>query len=83
LSGRELTHHARAAVARDLVNFRKKKFMHRRARRARAGLTVYPPWIQIRDVAAARAQSYDRKSKFGLRHGIKLIELYAMTKSEF
>ena len=43
-----------------------------RARRARAGLTVYPPWIQIIDVFAASSQSCDRKSKFGLRHGIKL-----------
>ena len=35
------------------------------------------------DVAAASSQPDRRKSKFGLRHGIKLIELYAMTKSEF
>ena len=54
-----------------------------RARRARAGLTVYPPWIQIRDVVIASSRSCDRKSKFGLRHAIKLIELYCMTKSEF
>ena len=54
-----------------------------RARRARAGLTVYPLWIQIIDVFAASSQSCDRKSKFGLRHGIKLSLLYAMTKSEF
>ena len=54
-----------------------------RARRARAGLTVYPPWIQIIDVFAASSQSCDRKSKFGLRHGINLGQLNAMTKSEF
>ena len=40
------------------------------------GLTVYPPWIQIRDVAAAISQSCDRKSKFGLRHVVKLILAY-------
>ena len=44
-----------------------------RARRVRAGLTVYPPWIQIADAAAASSQSCDRKSKFGLRQGMKLI----------
>jgi hypothetical protein len=43
-----------------------------RARRARAGLTVYPPWIKIIDVFDTSSQSCDRKSKFGLRHGIKL-----------
>jgi hypothetical protein len=32
-----------------------------RARRARAGLTVYPPWIQIIDVFAASSQSCDGK----------------------
>ena len=41
------------------------------------------PRIQIADVSARRTQPDHRKSKFGLRHGIKLIELYAMTKSEF
>jgi hypothetical protein len=35
------------------------------------------------DVAAARARRDHRKSKFGLRHAIKLIELYGVTKSEF
>jgi hypothetical protein len=35
----------------------------------RAGLTVYPP---LGDVAAASSQSCARKSKFGLRHAIKL-----------
>ena len=76
-----------AAARCDRAGFRKfsrKKIMHRaRARRARAGLTVYPPWIQIADVAATSSQSCDRKSKFGLRHRIKLNELYAVTKSEF
>ena len=43
--------------------------------RARAGLTVYPPRIQIADVAASLARRDHRKSKFGLRHRIKLIEL--------
>jgi hypothetical protein len=50
------------------VNFRRKKSCTARARCARVGLTVYPPWIQIPDVAAASSQSCDRKSKFGLRH---------------
>ena len=51
-----------------------------RARRARARLTVYPPWIQIIDVFAASSQSCDRKSKIGLRHAIKFDLLYCMTK---
>jgi hypothetical protein len=62
----------RGGSARDFVNFRKKISCIARARRGRAGLTVYPPWIQIRDVAATSSQSCDRKSKFGLRHAIKL-----------
>ena len=34
-------------------------------RRARAGLIVYPPWIQIRDVSAAKfsSQSCDRRPR--------------------
>ena len=36
-----------------------------------------------REVVIAPARRDHRKSKFGLRHGLKLIELYAMTKSEF
>jgi hypothetical protein len=43
-----------------------------RARRGLAGLTVYPPRIQIRDVAPFRSRRDHRKSKFGLRHRIKL-----------
>jgi hypothetical protein len=35
------------------------------------------------DVATPIARRDHRKSKFGLRHGIKLIEFYAMTKFEF
>jgi hypothetical protein len=54
-----------------------------RPRRARAGLTVNPPWIQITDGAMSLARRDQRKSKFGLRQGIKLIELYALTESEF
>ena len=46
-------------------------------------LTVYPPRIQIADVAISSSQSCDRKSKFGLRHAINLNQLYCMTKSEF
>ena len=61
----------RGGCARDFVNFRE-KIHASRARRGRAGLTVYPPRIQIPDVAAASSQSCDRKSKFGLRHAIKL-----------
>ena len=72
-------HHARAW---DFVNVRK-KIHASHARRARGSLTVHPPWIQIRDVSAARSRSCDRKSKFGLRHAIKLNQLYCMTKSEF
>ena len=63
--------------------FSKKNSCIARARRGHAGLTVYPPMIQIADVVIDSSQSCDRKSKFGLRHGIKLTELYAMTKSEF
>jgi hypothetical protein len=33
---------------------------------ARQGLTVYPPWIQIWDVAADSSQSCDRKSQLAL-----------------
>ena len=73
----------RGGFARDFVNFRKKKNHAARARRGRARETVYPPRIRFRDVAAAGSQSCDRKSKFGLRHDIKLNELYVMTKSEF
>jgi hypothetical protein len=55
--------------------------MHRaRAARPRA-FDILPS--QDPDVPARRTQPDHRKSKFGLRHGIKLIELYAMTKSEF
>ena len=44
-------------------------------------------WNKTRDVAAPSSRRDHRKSKFGLRRGINLIELYAMhdamTKSEF
>jgi hypothetical protein len=36
-----------------------------------------------RVVAATSSRRDHRKSKFGLRYDIKLIELYVMTKSEF
>jgi hypothetical protein len=62
---------------------KKKNSCIARARRGRTRLTVYPPWIQIADVSAATSQSYDRKSKFRLRHAIKLSQLYGVTKSEF
>jgi len=62
----------RGSRARDFINFRGGNPYIACAGRARAGLTVYPPWIQIRDVAATGSQSCDRKSKFGLRQGIKL-----------
>ena len=65
----------RGGCARDFVNFRK-KIHASRARRGRAGLTVYPPRVQIRDVASSIARPDHRKSKFKLRHDIKLIELY-------
>ena len=35
------------------------------------------------DVATPIARRDHRKLKFGLRHAIKLIELYCVTKSEF
>jgi hypothetical protein len=41
----------RGGRARDFVNFRKKISCIARARRAPAGLTVYPPWIQIAELA--------------------------------
>ena len=68
------------------AGFRKfsgKKSCIARARRGRARLTVYPPRIQIRDVAISIARRDHRKSKFGLRHAIKLTESYGVTKSEF
>ena len=46
----------------------------------------YYCWVErnkTRDVFIALARRDHRKSKFGLRHSIKLIELYCMTKSEF
>jgi hypothetical protein len=52
LTGRELAHSARAALA-GFRKFSKKKSCITRTRRAQAGLTVYPPWIQIADVATA------------------------------
>jgi hypothetical protein len=42
-----------------------------------------PCYWPLGDVVTASARRDNRKSKFGLPHGIKLIELYAMTKSEF
>ena len=68
-----------SGCARDFVNFSEKNYALR-ARGARVGLAVYPPWIQIRDVAATSSQSCDRKSKFGLRHRIKLNELYTQVQ---
>jgi hypothetical protein len=47
--------------------FSKKNSCIARARRGRACLTVYPPRIQIADVATPRTQPDHRKSKFGLR----------------
>jgi hypothetical protein len=77
LTGTEPAHSARAARARDFVNF-----LHACSSRGapRAGLPVYPP---LGDVAPSRSRRDHRKSKFDLRHAIKLIELYCMTKPEF
>jgi hypothetical protein len=83
LTETELAHRANAATQAGFRKFSKKISCIARSRRACAGLTVYPPRIQIADVEAASSQSCDRKSKFGLRHAIELIELYCMTKSEF
>ena len=73
----------RGGCARDFVDFRKNNLCIAHARCGRAGLTVYPPRIQIRDVAAPLARRDHRKSEFGLRHAIKLNQLYCVTKSEF
>ena len=62
----------RGSRARDFINFRGGNPYIACAGRASAGLTVYPPWIQIRDVAASLARRDHRKSKFGLRHDMKL-----------
>jgi hypothetical protein len=35
------------------------------------------------DIATPSSRRDHRKSKFGPRHGVKLIELYGVTKSEF
>ena len=40
-------------------------------------------WNKTREVVIAPARRDHRTSKFGLRHGIELIEIYAMTNSEF
>jgi hypothetical protein len=53
--------------------FSKKISCIARARRGRAGLTVYPPWIQIRDVAAT--------TMVVLSHAIE--NQNGVTKSEF
>ena len=71
-----------APARRSRAGFRKfsKKFHASRARAARPrGFTSLPDRIQIRDVAPARTQSCDRKSKFGLRHAIKLIEAHTIS----
>jgi hypothetical protein len=69
LTGTKLAHQARAAVARGISYFFGKKSCIARARRGRAGLTVYPPKIQIRDVSLSIARWDHRKSKLGLLHG--------------
>ena len=57
--------HRIAPAQRSCAGFRKfsggGKLCIARARRARAGLTVHPPWIQIIDVFAASSQSCDQK----------------------
>jgi hypothetical protein len=58
--------------ARDFVNFRENIYASR-ARRGRAVLKGPRPDLTMTG----------RKSKFGLRHDINLIESYVMTKSEF
>jgi hypothetical protein len=65
------------SFARDFLRAGFRKFSGKnsciaRARRGRAGWTVYPPRIQIADVAAPIARPDHRQSKFGLRHAIKL-----------
>jgi hypothetical protein len=75
-----------APARRSRAGFRKfsrKKIHASRAHGAPAGVRQFTLWIQIADVAPARTQSCDRKSKFGLRYRIKLIDLYTVTKSEF
>ena len=68
LTGTELAHQTRAAAAPGMSYiFEEKNSCIARARRRRAGLTVYPPRIQIRDVAARIARPDHRKLKFGLR----------------
>ena len=73
LSGKKLAHSVpRGLNARDFVSFRGKKFMYR-ARRVPARVSHFtlqsPP---RRDVTISLAHRDHRKSKFGLRHGIKL-----------
>ena len=84
LSDSKLAHSARAAPTRDFVIFLGGNSCIARAPRAHVGLTVYSPWIQIPDVAIAIsiARRDHRKSKFGLRQAIELIELYVVTKSK-
>jgi hypothetical protein len=60
----------------------------RRVRRANPFYWVNTVYCKLeknktRDVASSRSRRDHRKSKFGLRDDIKLIELYFMTKSEF
>ena len=72
LTETKLAHLARAAVVRGISKIFEKNSCIARPRRGRAGLTVYPPRIQITDVAMSIARPDHRKSKFGLRHAIKL-----------
>jgi hypothetical protein len=58
--------------------FRKFSFCMARTRRAGTGLTFYPPF---REVVTASARRDHRKSKFGLRYHIKLIELHSLVHS--
>ena len=70
---------ARGALARVSVNFRKFSFCMARARRAHAGLTVYPPSRTFEPLAF---DEYCRFDTFGFFYGIKRAWLYPVKESK-
>jgi hypothetical protein len=70
------------ARARDFINFRKKIPCIARAARPR-GFDSLPSLDPDPGRCPSRSRRDHRKSKFGLRQGIKLDLVYALTKSEF
>ena len=64
MTGRKLMHGARGARARVSVNFRKFSPCMAPARRARAGLTVYPPSRTLEPLAFDEYCRFDTSAFF-------------------